>query len=87
MISFNDFQILLEGKKKEKEIAKRAKQIAKDVKKQVKNQRKNSPGTPIVADYGGGETGSVEREAALRAMVKRDSEWRKSMRKKQAETP
>ena len=83
MISFKDFQTLLEGKKKENQIAKRAKEIAKNVKKQVQN----SPGTPVVADYGGGEAGSTEREASLRAMMKRDAEWRKSMKKKQAETP
>ena len=83
MISFNDFQTLLEGKKKEEKIAKRAKQIAKDVKKQVKAQKNIPPNTAVVSDYGGGEPGSDERNAAIKAMMADNKEYVRKLRERQ----
>ena len=76
MKTFQEF--LDEGRKKE--IEKLAKKIGRKVEKSVRAQQK--AGGPVVADYGNAHVGSKESEAAIMAMMKRDSDWRKSMRKR-----
>ena len=81
MKTFQEF--LEEGKNKRIKIL--TKQIEKSVSKDVKKQEKENPGQPTVANYGNPKLGSDEHMAAIRAMMNRDSAWRKQMKKRQSE--
>lgn len=69
-------QFLEEGK-----IKKLAKRIAKRVANDAEQQRSENPDKPVVLNYGDSEPNSTERNAAIMAMMKSDSDWRKRMKK------
>ena len=77
MKSFQEF--LEEGRRKK--IEKLAKEIEKTVSKNVKTQRKKNPNATPVADYGHSKPNSEEAEAAMMAMMARDKDARKRMKK------
>lgn len=79
MITFQEF--LEEGKRKK--IEKMAKQIGKTVAKDIERQKKENPERSPVADYGNPAPGSVETDAAIKAMMDRDKDWRKRMKQNQ----
>ena len=73
------FQQFLEGSK----VKKLAKKIAKQVKKDVRLQQRENPDRPARMNYGDSEPNSLERRAAIMAMMKTDSDWRKKMKERQ----
>lgn len=73
------FQQFLE----ESKVNKLAKKIAKQVKKDVKRQQRENPDRPARMNYGDSEPNSIERRAAIMAMMKTDSDWRKEMKERQ----
>jgi len=73
------FQQFLE----ESKVKKLAKKIAKQVKKDVKRQQRENPDRPARMNYGDSEPNSLERRAAIMAMMKTDSDWRKKMKERQ----
>ena len=77
------FQQFLEESKEKKLIKKLSKKIEKRVAKDVKRQQRENPDRPARMNYGDSEPGSIERRAAVMAMMKTDSDWRKKMKERQ----
>ena len=73
----------LRNRMKSPDIVNQANKIQKEVEADVKHQRQEHPHQNPIAHYGG-EAGSDERLANIKAMMDRDSAWRKEMKRRQS---